>query len=214
MIWSVIQFLSRQAFADIIDLRSRPYLEEHIKVCQPQTGTCHGHLPSASPGIRPCAALAADLQLLLQEFRAESRSEAVHATGSQDWSDLARSTRSQKTGRTGLQVVRYDQELILWVQFFYLFISRKNIKTLHDDDYFSWLAEASPLKGGNAWKGYTWNFQEWWKCSILQLRCWIFFIAIFVMNLRSVHFTKSILPLRKNKQRYGSNIYSVVMTIN
>ena len=35
---------------------------------------------------------------------------------------------SRKTARTGLQIVRYTQELILWAQFLYLLISRKVLK--------------------------------------------------------------------------------------
>ena len=34
-----------------------------------------------------------------------------------------------KTGRIGLQVVRYFQELILWAQFLYLLTSRKALKS-------------------------------------------------------------------------------------
>ena len=50
-----------------------------------------------------------------KQFRVESRDEALCALG--------------KTGRTGLQIVRYFQELILWAQFFYLPISRKALKS-------------------------------------------------------------------------------------
>ena len=35
---------------------------------------------------------------------------------------------SRKTAKTGLQIVRYTQELILWAQFLYLLISRKVLK--------------------------------------------------------------------------------------
>ena len=34
----------------------------------------------------------------------------------------------RKTARTGLQIVRYTQELILWAQLLYLLISRKALK--------------------------------------------------------------------------------------
>ena len=34
-----------------------------------------------------------------------------------------------KTGKTGLQIVRYFQKLILWAQFLYLLISRKALKS-------------------------------------------------------------------------------------
>ena len=48
------------------------------------------------------------------EFRVESKNEAPCALG--------------KTGRTGLQIVRYFQELIQWAQFLHLLISRKALK--------------------------------------------------------------------------------------
>ena len=60
------------------------------------------------------------LQLLVfntpwKDFRVDSRNEALHARG--------------KTGKTGLQIVRYSKELILWAQFLYLLISRKALKS-------------------------------------------------------------------------------------
>ena len=42
-----------------------------------------------------------------------------------------------ETGRTGLQIVQYFQESILWIQLLYLLISRKVLKTLHGDICFS-----------------------------------------------------------------------------
>ena len=50
-------------------------------------------------GIKSSDAAAADLQWPLKEFRVESRSEALCVQG--------------KTGRTGLQTVKYSQELSL-----------------------------------------------------------------------------------------------------
>ena len=62
-----------------------------------------------------------------KEFRVESRNEALRALG--------------KTGRTGLQIVRYFQEPILWAQFLYLLISRKALKSFMVTDVCScWLA--------------------------------------------------------------------------
>ena len=55
------------------------------------------------------------LNNLWKELRVESRNEALCALG--------------KTGRTGLQMVRYFQELISRAQFMYLFISRKAPKS-------------------------------------------------------------------------------------
>ena len=56
-------------------------------------------LPSTSRRIKSCAAAAADLQQPNKEFRVESRNKALCAQG--------------KTGRTGLQTVRYARELII-----------------------------------------------------------------------------------------------------
>ena len=50
------------------------------------------------------------------EFRVENRNEALCALG--------------KTGRTGLQIVRYFQELILWTQFLCRLTSRKTLKSM------------------------------------------------------------------------------------
>ena len=73
--------------------------------------TCH--LPLRRLNYEP-------LQLLTfntpwKEFRVEIRNEALCALG--------------KTGRTGLQMVRYFQEKILWAQFLHLLISRKALKS-------------------------------------------------------------------------------------
>ena len=45
--------------------------------------------------------------------------------GEQKWGTLC----SPKPGRTGLQIVRYSQELIFWAQFLYLLVSRKALKS-------------------------------------------------------------------------------------
>ena len=52
-------------------------------VCRPQIGTCRECLPSISARIKSCAALAADLQHRLNEFKVESRNEAFCALGNQ-----------------------------------------------------------------------------------------------------------------------------------
>ena len=44
----------------------------------------------------------------------------------------------RKTARTGLQIVRYTQELILWAQFLYLLISRKVLKFLQQIVSHDW----------------------------------------------------------------------------
>ena len=45
----------------------------------------------------------------------------------------------EKTGRTGLQIVRYFQEMILWAQFLHFLISRKALKALMGDICSLWL---------------------------------------------------------------------------
>ena len=64
--------------------------------------------------IKSCAAAAADPQQPLKEFRMENRNEALCTLG--------------ETGRTGLQIVKYFQELISLGQFLHLLISRKALK--------------------------------------------------------------------------------------
>ena len=93
----------------------------HITFCL-QIGTCH--LPLHGLNYEP-------LQLPTfntpwKEFRVEIRNEALWILG--------------KTGRPGLQIVRYFQKKILWVQFLYLLISRRAVtsfmvKTAHHDKY-------------------------------------------------------------------------------
>ena len=75
--------------------------------------TTNWHLPSTSTRIKSWAAAAADRQHARKEFRVEIRNEALGALG--------------KTGKTGLQIVRYFQK-ILWAQFLHLLISRKALK--------------------------------------------------------------------------------------
>ena len=65
----------------------------------PQIGTCHDCLPSASTGIKSCAAAASDFQYSLKEFGVENRNEVLCVQG--------------KTGRADFQIVRYYQELNL-----------------------------------------------------------------------------------------------------
>ena len=68
-------------------------------LCQQKIGIFHWHLPSTPTRIKSCAAAAADFEHALKGVQVESRNEALCALG--------------KTGRTGLQIVRYFQELIL-----------------------------------------------------------------------------------------------------
>ena len=42
-----------------------------LMLCQLQTGTCQGHLPSASVEIEPCATVAIDLRYALKGVRGE-----------------------------------------------------------------------------------------------------------------------------------------------
>ena len=86
-----------------------------IRSCQLQIGTCRGCLPSISTRIKSCIPAAADLQHPLKEFRVESRNKALCV--------------QEKTGRTGLYIVRYSQGLILWAQFLYLLLYRKALKS-------------------------------------------------------------------------------------
>ena len=65
---------------------------------------------------------------LWKEFRVEKRNEALCAWG--------------KTGRIGIKILRYFQDLISWAQFLNLLISSKSTKTLHGDKYSLWLAES------------------------------------------------------------------------
>ena len=79
--------------------------------CQLKIGTCHLPLQGLHHE---------QLQLLTfntrwKEFRVEIRKEALCPLG--------------KTGRTGLQIIRYFQEKILWTQFLYLLISSKALKS-------------------------------------------------------------------------------------
>ena len=71
------------------------------------------HLPSTSTRIKLWAA---DLQFPLKGVpRMKSTDEALCAL--------------EKTGRTGLQIIRYFQGTILWAQFLYLLIHRKVLKS-------------------------------------------------------------------------------------
>ena len=91
------------------------WISECAQNCKPQTGTCHGHLPSTLTRMKLCAATADDLQHPLKEFRMGSRHEPLYASGT-----LAGQVFSQ---------LRYSQELILWTQFLYILISRKALKS-------------------------------------------------------------------------------------
>ena len=81
---------------------------------QSQIGPCHECLLLTSTRIKSCAAAAADLQ---KPWR------------NSGWRVGMRHSMLQETGSTGVQIVRYSQELILWAQFLYLLISRKALKS-------------------------------------------------------------------------------------
>ena len=66
--------------------------------CQLQIGTCHGHLPFTSIGIKSHASAAADLQHPLKGVQGEERNEALWAQG--------------KTGKTGLQRVSLSTKVL------------------------------------------------------------------------------------------------------
>ena len=72
--------------------------------------TANWHLPSIFTGIKSCAAAVADFQHPMKGIQG----------GEQKWGTLC---SGGETGRTGLQIIRYFQELILWAQFLYLPIS-------------------------------------------------------------------------------------------
>ena len=72
------------------------------------------HLPSTSTRIKSCAAAATDLQHPPVESSG-SRTEMRHSA-------------LEITGRIGVQIVRYFQDLILWAQFLHL-ISRKTLNS-------------------------------------------------------------------------------------
>ena len=91
----------------------------------PAIGRCHLHLYGLIHVL---------LQLLI--FNTPERS-----SGGRE--EMRNSVLEGKTGRTGLQIVRYSQEPILWAQFLYLLISRK---ALHGDICSSWLAKTCKKK--------------------------------------------------------------------
>ena len=65
--------------------------------------------------------------------------EHTHTRGIQDWEH---SVLRGKTGRIGIKIVRYFQDLISWAQFLNLLISSKSTKIFHGDKYSFWLAES------------------------------------------------------------------------
>ena len=78
-------------------------------------GTCHGYVPSTSTRIKSGATAAVDLQHPLKEVQNKE----------QNWDTLY----SGKSGKRGLQRVRYFQELILWAWFLHLLLSRKALNS-------------------------------------------------------------------------------------
>ena len=81
--------------------------------CQPQIGTSRRCLPSTSIRIKSCAAIVADFHNPFQGYRVENRNEMKHSVFPENWQD--RSSR--------LQIVRYSQELMLWVQLLFSSVS-------------------------------------------------------------------------------------------
>ena len=59
--------------------------------------------------------------------------------GEQKWSTLC---SGEKTGKIGLQMVKYFQEPVLWAQFLYLLIFRKALTSFMVTIVTSWLAES------------------------------------------------------------------------
>ena len=113
------------------DLLNRSHSQEGISYkLAPATGPCHLHLYGLIHVL---------LQLLI--FNTPERSSGWRA-------EMRNSVLEGKTGRTGLQIVRYSQEPILWAQFLYLLISRK---ALHGDICSSWLAKTCKKKKKSAW---------------------------------------------------------------
>ena len=113
------------------DLLNRSHSQEGISYkLAPATGPCHLHLYGLIHVL---------LQLLI--FNTPERSSGWRA-------EMRNSVLEGKTGRTGLQIVRYSQEPILWAQFLYLLISRK---ALHGDICSSWLAKTWKKKKKSAW---------------------------------------------------------------
>ena len=88
-----------------------------------QLKTAH-HLPLQGWSHKPLQSLT--LNMPWKEFRVEIRNEALCALG--------------KTGTTGLQIVRYFQEKILWAQFLVSSHIQKSTKTNNRDICSSWLA--------------------------------------------------------------------------
>ena len=84
-----------------------------VGIQQLQIGNWHGYLPYNLYKDKSCAAATTDLH---PPWRCEGREKK--------WGTLC----SRKTARTGLQIVGYTQELILWAQFLYLLVSRKVLK--------------------------------------------------------------------------------------
>ena len=87
-----------------------------------ETGSIVSHKLALAMGT--CRLLSQGLnQVLLQLLTLPHPLKGIQ-DGEQKWGTLW----SGKTGWTGLQIVRYSQELILWAQFLYLLISKKALK--------------------------------------------------------------------------------------
>ena len=84
------------------------------------------YLSPASTGLESWATATADPQHPLKGAQG----------GDQEWGTLC----SGKTGRAGLQIVRYFQEKILCAQLLHILISRKSTKILHGDVCSLWRA--------------------------------------------------------------------------
>ena len=95
--------------------------------------------------------------------------EGAH-DGEQKWGTFC----SPKPGRTGLQIVRYSQELIFWAQFLYLLVSRKALKsfmvmTVSHDRQKRHETSRNFLKNKHAWLHVLPLHQNWMYTVLLLL---------------------------------------------
>ena len=94
--------------------------------CQPQVGTCHGHLPSTSLRTESCAAAAADFQHSLKS--SGWRGEMKHSV-----------LREKLTGRSSDSYIFSGADFISPILVSHHIY--KSTKFLHGDDCSLWLAE-------------------------------------------------------------------------
>lgn len=89
------------------------------KYHQLEAGTCHLLLPALNQE---------PLHLLTLNAPERSARHGDQNRGTLCWDQNRGTLCSGSTGRTGLQIIRYFQEEILWVQFSHLLVSRKALK--------------------------------------------------------------------------------------